>query len=79
MRQMMKCGHIANATCNGKPYCVICDCDETVTGMPVLEGRMASCSHCGKVVPSSEDLPFFSYRPNCNTDSYYCGCYGWEQ
>ena len=30
----MKCGHVANATCNGKPCCIICDCFEVATEKP---------------------------------------------
>lgn len=45
---------------------------------PVGAPRFASCVYCGKREESSEKLPFFKERPNCETDSYYCGCYGWD-
>lgn len=50
---MMKCGHAANATSNGKPSCVICHgisdgknliIDDTP---PDLAGRTARCSFYG--------------------------------
>jgi hypothetical protein len=28
--------------------------------------------------PSSWKLPFFEHRPDRETDSYYCGCWGFE-
>lgn len=80
---MMQCGHSANGTTsNGDPCCVICfgftDKAELVAEQPDLTGRIALCSPCKKPVPSSDKLPFFNYRPTVDTDSYYCGCRGWE-
>lgn len=78
---MMTCGHTANAkTSDGKPCCVICSCytvDETKT-LPDLTGRFAECTDCRKTVPSRFNLPFFQHRPNQQTDTYYCGCFGWD-
>lgn len=60
---MMKCGHAANATHNGKPSCVICagihpGAEVVDDSPPSLEGRTARCS-CGKERPSDQALPFF--------------------
>lgn len=74
----MKCGHVANATCNGKPCCIICDCFEVATEKPNLDGRMAKCAECNNTTPSKETLPFFQHRPDKEFDEYYCGCWGWD-
>lgn len=81
MEYLMKCGHVNNAECNGKPCCVICGCVEVereVQGTDGLTGRFAKCSDCSSKVPSKWSLPFFSYSPDEEFDSYYCGCYGWD-
>lgn len=78
MEVMMKCGHTANAVCDGKPCCVICNCFETKDDRPSLEGRMAKCGECGHITQSRYDLPFFLYRADKDTDEYYCGCHGWD-
>ena len=80
---MMKCGHAANATHNGKPVCAICfgftpDAQIVADTAPDLTGRKARCGYCGKLTDSKISLPFFEYRPNCKYDSYYCGCWGWD-
>lgn len=74
----MKCGHTANAERNGKPYCVICGCDEVQEEKPNLDGRKAKCSWCGKITDSSTTLAFFRHKPESEYDEYYCGCYGWD-
>jgi len=66
MRDMMECGHAANATTgNGEPACVICagvhPGAEKVTAGPNLVGRLAKCG-CRRTEPSSTDLAFFEYR-----------------
>jgi hypothetical protein len=91
--EMMKCGHAANATMNGKPVCAICfmatsdDAATIVVEAPDLSGRRATCSyrtgrdgqgHDPQGVPSSVNLAFFEYLPNQPTDQYYCGCWGWD-
>ena len=43
-----------------------------------LTGRIAKCDMCSNTQKSSENLAFFKYKPNSNTDSYYCGCWGWN-
>lgn len=86
MTTMMKCGHAANAKRRetGEPVCVICvgiDPGATVVDdtPPDLSKRTAKCVYCKKTTPSDSDFrPFFEYRPNCESDSYYCGCRGWE-
>ena len=80
---MMKCGHAANATHNGKPVCAICfgltpDAEIVADTAPDLTGRKARCGYCGKLTDSKTSLPFFEYRPNCKYDGYYCGCRGWD-
>ena len=81
---MMKCGHAANAvTADGKPCCAICagytpDAFIAADTMPDLTGRKARCNYCGEIVDSKASLPFFEYRPDMDTDSYYCGCWGWD-
>lgn len=80
MTNMMKCGHSANATSNGKPVCVIClginDGAREVMETPNLNGRIAVCSDCRKEVPSSVSLAFFEIGNL--TDWFYCGCRGWN-
>ena len=83
MTDMMKCGHAANATRDGKPCCVVCvginpGAMEVDDNAPDLTGRMASCPNCSRQEPSSPNLAFFQYRPNAATDSYYSGCRGWD-
>ena len=79
---MMKCGHAANAECDGKPCCVICiglnPGAEIVDDMPDLSTRKAKCGYCGREAQSSTSLAFFSHRPGQPCDSYYCGCFGWD-
>ncbi len=84
MKPLMKCGHAANVTSNGKPACAICFCTEIAEKQPNLEGRKAKCCYCGKIANSNgegsgyKELPFFEYKPNEEYDSYYCGCKGWD-
>lgn len=82
---LMECGHTANAKREiekGKyiPCCAICaggsDDKKSITvaeNVPNLEGREASCSYCGKKVPSSFSLAFFEYRgPKCSSSESTC-------
>ena len=85
---MMKCGHIANSYKIVKdkkiPGCVICNCFEVTESKPSLEGRKARCRECGKLADSNWNLPFFRYGGKNKTDglawtdTYYCGCHGWD-
>lgn len=82
-RVMMKCGHVAQSKIDGKPVCVIClgltpDAEIVAETEPDLTGRKARCKYCGEIVDSKASLPFFEYRPDMETDSYYCGCRGWN-
>ena len=79
----MKCGCVANATCNGKPICAIHagltpDAAIVSDTQPDLTGRKARCPDCKGTVNSSFDLAFFAYRPEREFDSFYCGCRGWN-
>ena len=77
--KLMTCGHAANATCEGKPACVICNCTEVSKEKPSLKGRNAKCGYCQKTVDSNWNLPFFELSKNHNrNDRYYCGCRGWN-
>lgn len=82
-RPLMTCGHFANAHRTfqdgtpSRPSCVICLCDE-VADSPSLEGRVAKCSYCQKSEPTTTRLAFLEYRPDHDTDRYYCGCRGWD-
>jgi hypothetical protein len=81
MATMMKCGHSANAECQGKPHCAICSGlnpdAEIVAESPNLDGRTAKCA-CGHTVPSSTNLAYFRHYPDAAHDTYYCGCSGWN-
>ena len=86
-RPLMKCGCVAQGHLTRKdgavidpplPVCVIHDCAEPAPEMPDLAGRKALCAYGGAEVDSSYSLAFFEYRPNADTDQYYCGCHGWD-
>lgn len=78
---MMKCGHSANATKNGKPACVICmgkpEAEQEAVA-PDLTGRVAKCGYCSNKQESRIGMAFFEYRPEEETDRFYCGCGGWD-
>lgn len=83
MATLMACGHTAQGIDGaGRPVCVICVQIDPRAEQPVeppdLIGRVARCSYCKYEEPSALDLPFFEYRPNQATDTYYCGCRGWD-
>ena len=83
---LMACGHAANAEQldlfgEPRPVCAIC-CGikpgwDEVAPVPVLKDRVAKCS-CGLTRPSSTKLAFFEHRPELSSDSFYCGCRGWD-
>ena len=78
---MMKCGHAANATSDGKPCCAICSPSngwDVVDNNAIVEGREAKCGSCKNIKASSPNLAFFEHRPDKPLDSYYCGCRGWN-
>ena len=85
IKRLMKCGHVGyGETTDGKPYCLICNCDKvSEKEIPDLTGRKAKCTNCWNMKDSSFKLPFFEMRKNYNEedgyfDSYYCGCMGWD-
>ena len=41
-----------------------------------MSERLAVCTDCGKVVESTDMLPFFCATPEKEMDHYYCGCMG---
>lgn len=77
-------------TADGRPRCVIHDCDEPAPVAPTLALRTARCRCFGQRRPwpktgrcdaerqSAHDLPFFQYRPTDERDAFYCGCQGWD-
>lgn len=84
MKQMMKCGHAANATDHrtSKPCCAICvgivSGYDQVADPIDLSDRRARCAYCKTTQPSSTDLAFFGHMPERKFDDYYCGCRGWD-
>lgn len=77
---LMMCGHRAQGVraLSEAPVCVICDCDETAV-TPDLTGREAVCQYGDHArMPSAITLAYFAHRPDQPTDSFYCGCYGWD-
>lgn len=64
--------------------------DEAKEDTNSLEGRRAECSYragrdgkpCTTERASTESkegrLAFFKHRPEQATDSFYCGCWGWD-
>jgi hypothetical protein len=80
---LMKCGHTAQAMMGSKPVCVVCygivdGANEIDDTPPDLTGRFAKCFQCGKTRESDYKLAFFQHRPDCEYDSYYSGCRGWD-
>lgn len=84
MTLVMKCGHTAlGRKRDGSPVCPMCvgidpRAEIVDDNPPVLDGRMAVCPYCKRERASDYGLPFFEHRPTRDTDSYYCGCRGWE-
>lgn len=80
METILKCGcRITTKTSDEKPYCLIHDCDETITiDENILVKRQAKCAWCGRKVESNTKLPFFKHKPESDCDEYYCGCGGWN-
>lgn len=90
MTTMMECGHAAQAEdSEGEPVCAICvgrkpEARMVAKSEPDLTGRMATCGgaqlrrKCRGPVPSATGLAFFGHRPAAETDTFYCGCDGWD-
>ena len=79
----MSCGHTANAHGEGgKPVCAICfgfnPKAEQIADVPDVAGRTMRCASCGTSHPSNLKAAFFGYQPSLESDSYYCGCQGWN-
>lgn len=81
----MQCGHTANAVRSGtnEPVCIVClgiteGADKIAESKPDLDGRVATCGYCRRERSSDFGLAFFEYRPESKSDSYYCGCRGWD-
>lgn len=73
----MSCGHIATALSQGSPVCPVCECKlikDIVDFDHILEDRIAICEYCGRKTDSKWSLPWFVFRPERDTDTYYCGC-----
>jgi len=67
--------------CYGEPDITICtNCAyKAFTGAIDLTGRWAKCGyHCGAERPSAWGLAFFEYKPERDSDNFYCGCMGWN-
>ena len=81
-KPMMKCGHRANATSDGKDCCVICaginKGHDEIAEEPDLSKRNCKCSSCGKIVPSINAMAFFKHKPDNEFDEHYDGCGGWD-
>ncbi len=78
---LMLCGHAANGELpiTGTPVCVICLCELVAAAAPDLTGRKAYCTYkCGSTAVSNLKLPFFAHNPAKPSDTYYCGCFGWD-
>ncbi|MDX9863210.1 MAG: hypothetical protein RBT34_00240 [Anaerolineaceae bacterium] len=80
---MMACGHAANATDDeGNPVCVLCiglnSGARNIAPTPDLTSRMAKCTDCSQQAKSTLSLAFFNHTLDKDTDSYYCGCRGWN-
>lgn len=50
--------------------------DELYEPETLLSRKSKCCEH--SIVPSSIDLPHFTYRPNQEFDRHYCGHDGWD-
>jgi hypothetical protein len=85
-KYLMQCGHASSATHYGSPVCAICygkdDGAEVIVhecvGNVGLIGRKAKCLYGDSIVDSRWDLALFEYRPDCEYDRYYCGCFGFN-
>ena len=76
----MQCGHVANGWHGTEPVCAICFPDPKAGLATVVDltGRMAQCPYCHHQQESSLELAFFQHRPEQETDSFYCGCRGFD-
>lgn len=82
IKPVMACGHIANAIKSdeyGERIPVCSNCIKTnpsgAKEVADIKGRVAQCSYCGTLAPSSPDLFGFLYTGK-EYDTYYDGCKG---
>ena len=83
---LMACGCVAQGVslAKMKPVCIVHlgfnkAAEEPVKEMPNLSGRKSKCRYCSKMdVDSSFKLPYFNHRTDQDTDTFYCGCAGWN-
>lgn len=84
MNILMQCGCRSNGmSVDGHPVCVTHagiapGWDKVAEPAPTFTGRTAICGDCGRIVPSSVDLPFFASHPGLEMDTFYCGCRGMD-
>jgi hypothetical protein len=83
MSQIMACGCAAQGTKTvgdqDVACCVVHNCDIAADVQPDLTDRKAVCTYSGhRPIDSRFNLAYFVYRPDQETDQYYCGCYGWD-
>jgi hypothetical protein len=89
VKPIMKCGHAASSyyvnpdgtktSCCASCIGITPDASiTTTTTQRDLDGRTAQCPYCKRTQPSDTWLAFFEHRPTKDTDSYYCGCRGWD-
>jgi hypothetical protein len=58
----------------------------TYYGKPTRKSECDACDHngtkephvCQCERPSSTELAFFEYKPECKFDNFYCGCHSWD-
>lgn len=76
--RIMACGCAENTLVNGVSGCGLHGEIAIATPQPDVSERKAKCSACGELQKSGYKLPFFRYREKESTDSFYCGCRGWD-
>ena len=66
---------------DGKPACTTCIGLHKDSGIPIeieVDIENAKCCYCKKIATKSsfdlDNLPFY----DSTTNTYYCGCRGWE-
>jgi len=45
---------------------------------PIHGGGSCTRNKCECIVPSNYELPFFVYCADKETDTFFCGCAGWD-
>ena len=79
---ILECGCAENCRIRHKDYnglgCIEHGPKPPLAEQPDLTGRVAICFPSCPTAPSDTCLPFFKYRAGRESDSYYCGCMGWD-